>query len=129
LIVAGGCFASFCASAGTPLNKLRKVTVSKRAQEPFAGWEKLDLRSKQIWLGQKDKLAPDSKAVNFIIKTKVPVLKNEKEAFSKAGFKYRSVIKNIVTGSMPVSALKDVAGLGFVEFIEAAVPMHTKGKI
>jgi len=84
--------------------------------------QKLDLRARQyISLPENQ-----DKEVLIIIKTTKPVKWSYKRRFKKVGFHYRSVIKNIVTGSITCDRLDDLARLGFVERIEMAVPMEGK---
>lgn len=100
---------------------------------PFAGWQKLDAQSKILW---KDIVGIE---VEVFIRTNVPVEKRQKEVLENVGFKYRSVIPylppveakgkkpgSIVTGTIPAYALKDLAGLPFVDVIEGAVQVTTK---
>jgi hypothetical protein len=92
------------------------------ADQPFKGWDKLDLRSKQFVENNSNNGA----TAEVIIKTTEPINNSHKKAFKKTGFQYRTVINNIVTGSIPFDKISKVAGLEFVEIIELAVPLNPK---
>ena len=105
------------ASAGKP---------SKSASfETSAGWEKIDLRTRQIWRESIDKNRQNSK-LECIIKTKVPISKDNKSILISAGFKPQAVIGTIVTGSVSVKNLPSVANLEIVEAMELAIPVGIK---
>ncbi len=104
---------------------LARQAPDKQFKEPFAGWQKLDGQSKILW---KDIVNVE---VEVFIRTNVPVGQKQKDALKTVGFKYRSVIPylpagSIVTGTIPAYALKDLAGLSFVDVIEGAVQVTTK---
>ncbi len=106
------------AEARAPANAERaKVSVSN---EPFPGWKKLDVRSRQVIQTAEDEW------VEMIIKTSLLVKRAQNSEFDRVGFKYMSIIRQIVTGKMKASQVKDLVALPFVEYIEAAMPVSKK---
>jgi hypothetical protein len=88
----------------------------------FNGWDKLDLRAKQFVENKSN----EGKTAEIIIKTTKPVRHAQKKTFKKVGFEYKSIINNIVTGSIAWNKLKALANVKFVERIELAVPVGPK---
>lgn len=90
--------------------------------EQFAGWDKMDIRARQF----VERTVNNDVQMDIIIKTVKPAGWYYKMRFKRAGFKYRSIIKNIITGNIAVSNINKLAGLDFVERIELSVPLDIK---
>jgi hypothetical protein len=88
-------------------------------------WQKLDLRMREAWREAQEK-GRRKKQLECLIKTKKRVSKDERSLLEVAGFAPRSVIGTIITGSVQVRHVPQVAGLDFVEAMELAVPMSIK---
>ena len=67
-----------------------------------------------------------SKMLECIIKTEESPDKNGRNTLKNAGFKGRTFIGRIITGSVAVKNLPDVANLEMVKVMELAVPMSLK---
>lgn len=91
--------------------------------EETAGWNKIDLRLREAW-----KTSKDNKTLECIIKTTVKTTSVQKDELSKAGFKSRTFIGKIATGSVKREDLSDVANLDFMESMELSTPMTLKVK-
>lgn len=103
------------------------VVRAGELKEPFPGWNKLDSGAKTAWSKGKD-----NDQLELIIRTTVPVKKKQKKAFKLIDFKYRSIIPHnegsIVTGSIDVKSLQNLASLEFVDVIEGGIPVSQKNK-
>lgn len=89
------------------------------------GWNKIDLRLRQAWLESEEKGEGDAH-LECILKASSKITDDEKMALSDAGFKYRTVIGQIVTGGLKAKDLPSVANLEFVQAMELAVPLSLK---
>lgn len=97
-------------------------------EKPFQetdGWEKIDLRLREAWTTSVKENRRDAN-LECTMKTKTKISGSEREKLLSAGFKYRTVIGTIVTGSLLVRDLPRVSNLDFVQAMELAVPMSLK---
>lgn len=108
------------ASARAPSKKADIFTF-----ETSAAWQKADLRLRTAW---HEAMQRDKKNTKFecILKTRDEMTADQKAIIKSAGFNYRSLIGNIVTGSFEARNLPAIAELKFVEAIELAMPMGIK---
>ncbi len=88
-------------------------------------WNKLDLRMRQAW---EESVAKGElkKSLECIIKTNSRATKKEEALLKASGFRARSVIGRIITGSVNVGDLPQTANLKFISAMELAVPMMLK---
>ncbi|MBI4126141.1 MAG: hypothetical protein HY465_01475, partial [Deltaproteobacteria bacterium] len=93
--------------------------------ENSAAWKKLDLRFQDAWKDAQ-KRGKRKQSFECMIKLSGVPLPREKEALGNAGFKARTFIKRIVTGSVTARDVQVVAELPFVEVMELAVPVTGK---
>lgn len=91
-------------------------------EDVFKGWDKLNTAARQFVSDKSN----EGLSAEVIVKTKRSVNRSIKKSFKKVNFKYRSVINNIVTGSISYNNLPALAKLNFVENIELAVPLGPK---
>jgi hypothetical protein len=99
------------------------------AQASFEGspaWEKLDLRMREAWRASLGSEEAGKKVLECIIKTDRAVSQDDRATLELAGFKARTVIGKIVTGSVPARRVPDLAAVSFVSAIELAVPLELK---
>ncbi len=104
------------------------IAVAK-GKEPFKGWNKLDMGAKDSWTEWKK---AQEAVAEVMVRTTVPVKKEEKKILSIVGFKYRSVIPYkgtgaILTGSIPMEHLDELTAVEFVDYIEGAMKLSPKG--
>jgi len=102
--------------------------MSKAPAEDFTktdGWKKIDLRAKGAWMDYKSGKTK-SRGLEFTIKTTHRLDKSELADLKDAGFKKRTTIGKIMTGSAKTKNLPEVANLEFMEAMELAVPMSFK---
>lgn len=107
-----------------PSSSSASATKPKKMEtfESSPGYEKIDLRLREAW---KEK--PTSKqAVECILKAHERLSEDDSAALAAAGFKARTVIGSIATGTLPMRDVPDVANLPFVQVMELAVPMSLK---
>jgi len=116
LTVALGVFA-------TSIHAMSSKPKEKVPFEETAGYKKIDLRLRDGWQSSND-----NNVFECILKTTEKADAKQKEALQNAGFKTRTFIGKIVTGSMKRGDLYTVANLDFVEAIELAVPLSLKKK-
>ncbi|NLD28548.1 MAG: hypothetical protein GX659_07085 [Myxococcales bacterium] len=95
--------------------------------EESPGWNKIDLRMKTAWK-EAESEGKRSKMLECIIKTEEKPDKDGRELLKRAGFKTRTFIGRIVTGSVAAGDLPMVANLEMVEIMELAAPMSLKKK-
>ena len=70
----------------------------------------------------------DDAVLECLLKTSTRPTEDQKEALAKAGFKARTFIGKIITGSVKRGNLKAVANRDFVEAMEASTPLSLKKK-
>ena len=93
--------------------------------EPDEAWNKLDGRFKIAYskaISKNDEHLP----FDCMLKTKVKPTAKTKKMLLDAGFMYRSIIGNILTGSVEVKDVPAVAKLKCVSAMELAVPVSLK---
>jgi len=88
-------------------------------------WKKLDGRLKQAWDDAMTK-GDSHKSFECLLKTKEKPTAGQKRRLSDAGFTHRSIIGQIVTGSVAATDVPEVARLPFVQVMELAVPLSPK---
>lgn len=99
-----------------------KRPASAENYESSPGYEKIDLRLREAW-----KERPSSKkSLECILKARERMTEDDKAALAAAGFKARTVVGSIATGSLAVRDVPDVSNLPFVQVMELAVPMSLK---
>jgi len=106
---------------------MSKAPQKESAFKDSDGWNKADLRLRQAWLESGEKGNRD-RQLECILKTKERMSAEQKKEITEAGFKYRTLIGKIVTGSMKAKDLPAVANLEFVQAMELAIPMSLKNK-
>ena len=109
-----------------------KLLASSKSPEKVSfeeteGWKKIDLRLREAWLDATKK-GDKKRKLECIAKTKKRVSADDKAILKNAGFTHRTVIGRIVTGSLNVKDLPDVANLELIEAMELATPMTLKKK-
>ena len=110
--------------ASSPPNRLSKGGAAVQEVAPFDGWNKLDLRSRNIY---KDDPASKEWA-DVIIKVTGTLKPKQMKQLEKAGFRPGAVMNIIMTGKIQMARLADLVGLSFVEYVEAAMPLGLKKK-
>lgn len=98
---------------------------AKGGFEASPAWGKLDIRFQDAWKEANQKKTR-SRSFECMLRLTGTPLPREKEALAGAGFKARSFIKKIVTGSVAARDVPAVAELPFVEVMELAVPVTGK---
>jgi len=106
---------------------MAKKPVNTIPFEESPGWKKIDLRMKTAWK-EAESAGKRSKMLECIIKTEEKPDKDGRELLKRAGFKTRTFIGRIVTGSVAAGDLPMVANLEMVEIMELAAPMSLKKK-
>lgn len=78
----------------------------------------------------RDSIAAGNKKVQFecLMKTTSPLTEDDKVILKDSGFKLRTVIGQIITGSVEAAKLPSVANLPLVQAMELAAPMSIKKK-
>lgn len=100
----------------------------------FSGWQKLDSSARELWMEYKkrdSKEDDEGETVELMVRTNTPVKKKESVVLKVIGLRYRTVVpyKNrgsILTASMPIRHLDELAAVDFVDYIEAAKPLSIK---
>lgn len=103
-------------------------SVIAKEKAPFIGWDKLDMGAKDSFLEWQKAIKAEAEVM---VRTTAPVKKEEKRIFTIIGFKYRSVIPykdtgSIVTGSIPMEHIDELARVDFVDYIEGAMRLTPK---
>jgi hypothetical protein len=118
LLVACSLMALAATSSFASAAKPKKV----EAFEASPGYEKMDLRLREAWREN-----PTSKqSAECILKARDRISEDDNAALAAAGFKTRTLIGSIATGSLSMRDVPDVANLPFVQVMELAVPMSLK---
>jgi len=91
-----------------------------------AGYKKIDLRLREAW-STSVKEDGGNKILQCIMKTKSRISDSEKERLKSAGYKFRTVIGRIITGSLKAKDVPGVSNLDFVVAMELSTPMSLKG--
>ncbi len=87
--------------------------------------KKLDLRFQDAWQDAMDH-HQKKRVFECMIKLHAVPTPREKEELAAAGFKARTWIKKIATGSVSARDVEAVAALPFVDVMELAVPVGMK---
>ena len=122
LIVTTAAFAAPFAAKSFASAKTPEKTANFKGSP---AWNKLDLRMRQAWEESVEK-GDLKKNLECIIKTSARITSKEEALLKGSGFRPRSVIGRIITGSVNVGDLSQTANLGFVQAMELAVPMRLK---
>jgi len=93
-----------------------------------AAYKKLDLRLAQAWEESKSGVGDPNRALECIIKLNKRPTDEQRAMLSSAGYNYRTVVGDIVTGNVKARAVPDVAKLDFVKVMELATPLYLKKK-
>ncbi len=93
-----------------------------------AAYKKLDLRLAQAWEESDSKGGDQNRALECIIKLSKRPTEEQRAMLSSAGFSYRTVVGDIVTGNVKAKSVPDVAKLDFVKVMELATPLYLKKK-
>ena len=93
-----------------------------------SAYKKLDLRLAQAWEDSEAQGGNPDRALECILKTKARPTEAERAMLSSAGFSYRTVVGDIVTGNLKAKSVPDVARLEFVKVMELATPLYLKPK-
>jgi hypothetical protein len=104
-----------------------KPAAAGNSFEKTEGYQKIDLRLREAWKNALAEGRGDG-LLECILKTSSRVTSEYKTALNAAGFRARTAIGKIVTGSVKAKDVPAVANLDFVEAIELAVPMSLKKK-
>jgi len=104
------------------------ISVIAKEKAPFIGWDKLDMVARDSFLEWQKAVKAEAEVM---VRTTVPVKKAEKIIFDIIGFKHRSVIPykdkgSIVTGSIPMEHIDELAKVEFVDYIEGAMRLTPK---
>lgn len=93
--------------------------------KPVEAWNKLDGRFK---IAYSDAVSKDDmhRPFDCLLKTKNKPTSTTKKMLLEAGFMYRSIIGNILTGSLEAKDVQNVAKLNCVTAMELAVPLSLK---
>lgn len=104
---------------------MSKHPKENQSPEESVGWKKLDLRLREAWK-EATQSGDDGRVFECLLKTKSRATGADREKLKAAGFKYRTFIGQIVTGSVAAKDLPAVSNLDTVEAMELAVPLSLK---
>ena len=93
-----------------------------------AAYKKLDLRLAQAWEESDSKGGNPNRALECMLKTTARPTEEQRAMLSSAGYNYRTVVGDIVTGNVKAKSVPDVARLDFVKVMELATPLYLKKK-
>lgn len=111
--------------AGGSAIAMSKHPKENQSPEESVGWNKLDLRLREAWR-EATRSGDDGRVFECLLKTKSRATGADKKRLKAAGFKYRTFIGQIATGSVAAKDLPAVSNLETVEAMELAVPLSLK---
>ncbi|MBT3182543.1 MAG: hypothetical protein HN337_08570 [Deltaproteobacteria bacterium] len=90
------------------------------------GYKKIDLRLREAWkTSMKD--GDGNRTLQCIMKTRSRISDSEQKQLKSSGYKFRTIIGRIITGTLKAKDLPTVANLDFVIAMELSTPMSLKG--
>lgn len=101
--------------------------TSAKSFEETPAWQKLDLHFREAWHNAIKKHDTD-RVLECLIKINGTLNKKKQSRLSSAGFSPRTIAGKIITGSIQIKNVPDVAQLSFVQIMELATPLHIKKK-
>ncbi len=108
-----------------PAQAMSKKVAPPKLFEGTQAWDKMDLRAREAYREAVEK-KDGARRFECMLKTTHRMSADEEALLKGAGYERRSVIGDIVTGSVTAAHLQSVAELPFVQAMELAVPLQFK---
>lgn len=116
----------FLMGGGLSFASARHPAVTQAGFESSPAFQKLDLRARQAWQEWRTQGGASGQSFECMLKASHPLTEDDKRLLAAAGFRPRTVVGAIVTGSVAPERVPEVASLSWVTVMELAVPMSLK---